>query len=273
MSIQETYRDVTGYRLRILAALGRPGVPLLIFNGIGASAGLLRPLLAGLSNPALTFDLPGIGGSRQSLVPRRMRSLADLAAAVLDEMGVSRCHVMGVSWGGALAQQFAFQHPARTDRLVLAATSTGHVMVPPRPSVMARMATPLRYLDAGYFRRVAGDIYGGDFRDNPGRAARHAKLMSPPSMAGYFGQLFALTGWTSLFWLHRVQAPGLVLAGRDDPIIPLVNARLLASRLPDATLKTYDCGHLFILTRLEEVISDIDGFLEADATGGEPVTC
>jgi pimeloyl-ACP methyl ester carboxylesterase len=95
-------------------------------------------------------------------------------------------------------------------------------------------------------------------------------------MLGYFGQLFALTGWTSLFWLHRVEAPGLVLAGRDDPIIPLVNARLLANRLPDATLRTYDCGHLFILTRLQQVVEDIDEFLISDVVGqatGERLTC
>jgi poly(3-hydroxyalkanoate) depolymerase len=273
LSIEETYSDVAGHRLRILTSLDRPGRPLLIFNGIGASAGLLRPLLLKLKNPALTFDLPGIGGSRQSLVPRRMRNLADLAVDVLDQLGIERCHVMGLSWGGALAQQFAYQHPARTDRLVLAATSTGHMMIPPRPSVLVRMATPLRYLDAGYFRRIAGHIYGGDFRHDPERAARHARLMSPPSIAGYLGQLYALTGWTSLFWLHRVQAPGLVLAGRDDPVIPLANARLLANRLPQATLKTYDCGHLFVLTRLEQVSADIDAFLEAPPCRLEPGSC
>jgi poly(3-hydroxyalkanoate) depolymerase len=168
---------------------------------------------------------------------------------------------MGISWGGGLAQEFARKFPNRVERLVLAATSSGHLMVPPNLSVMLKMATPLRYLSAGYFRSIAGQIYGGDFRQDPDRAERHARLMTPPSVWGYLSQIYALTGWTSLFWLHRITAPTLVLAGEDDPIIPLVNARIITARLPNARLSTYDCGHLFVLTRLEAVSAEIDGFL------------
>jgi pimeloyl-ACP methyl ester carboxylesterase len=55
--------------------------------------------------------------------------------------------------------------------------------------------------------------------------------------------------------------PALVLAGRDDPIIPLANARLLQRLLPDARLVLFDCGHLFLLTRLEQFCRELDGFL------------
>ncbi|MDP7024661.1 MAG: poly(3-hydroxyalkanoate) depolymerase [Kiritimatiellia bacterium] len=238
------------------------GPPLLIFNGIGASAGLLRPLMLRLNVTCITFDLPGVGASRPSLVPRRMRHLARLAAQVLDTLGIRECHVMGVSWGGGLAQQFARQYPRRTQRLILAATSTGQVMVPPRPSVILRMATPLRYLSAGHFVNIAGEIYGGDFRHDAARVKEHARHMTPPSITGYLGQLYTLTGWTSLFWLHEIKAPALVMAGTDDPIIPMANARILAQRLPNGRLNTYDCGHLFILTRLDQVARDIDAFLD-----------
>ena len=259
--LREQYRTIGGHRLRIVANLDRPGTPLLIFNGIGASAGLLRPLMLKLEVPTLTFDLPGVGASKPTLVPNRMRHFARLATQVLDALGVERCNAMGISWGGGLAQQFARQYPARVGRLVLAATSTGHLMVPPRPSVMLRMATPLRYLSAGHFVSIAGDIYGGDFRSDPQRAKEHAKHMTPPSIVGYVGQLYALSGWTSIFWLHRIKAPALVLAGEDDPVIPIVNARILTSALHDARLRTYDCGHLFVLTRAEHVARDIHDFL------------
>jgi pimeloyl-ACP methyl ester carboxylesterase len=108
---------------------------------------------------------------------------------------------MGVSWGGGLAQQFTRQYPQRVQRLVLAATPTGHLMVPPRPSVMLRMATPLRYFSAGYFKAIAGDIYGGDFRKDTEFTERYVRRISPPSLVGYVHQLWALTGWT------RVLAP------------------------------------------------------------------
>lgn len=263
--IRDHFRDVDGHRLRVVAELDRPGTPLLIFNGIGASAGLLHPLFVNLSVPVLTFDIPGVGGSRTSLVPRRMWQFARLARKLLADLGIDRCHVMGISWGGGLAQQFAWQFPEVTERLVLAATSTGSVMVPPSLSVIARMATPMRYLSAGHFRRIAGDIYGGDFRKDELLRERHARRMTPPSIVGYLSQLYALSGWTSLLWLHQVRAPALVMAGEDDPIIPFANAKLLHARLPNAELSVFDCGHLFVLTRVERVCSEIDEFLRRAA--------
>lgn len=259
--IKDHFEDIDGQRLRIVTELDRPGTPLLIFNGIGASAGLLHPLFLKLSVPVITFDLPGVGGSQAAVLPRRMRHFAELTQGLLNKLGINRCHVMGISWGGGLAQQFARQYPDRTDRLILAATSTGHLMMPPKLHVLLRMATPLRYLSGSYFRRIAADIYGGDFRHDRNLTARHARRMTPPSVTGYLSQLYALTGWTSLFWLHQVQAPSLVMAGADDPIIPISNARLLAYRLPNAQLSVFDCGHLFILTRVDRVCREINDFL------------
>jgi poly(3-hydroxyalkanoate) depolymerase len=190
-----------------------------------------------------------------------MREHADTALRLLDLLNVERCHVMGISWGGALAQQFTRQYPRRVEKLILAATSTGQLMLPPKLSVVLRMATPLRYFSPRFLHRVAGDIYGGDFRHDPAKAAGILGRMSPPSLRGYLGQVYALAGWTSLFWLHRLETPTLVLAGRDDPIVPLANARMLATRMPDASLQVYNCGHLFVLTRLDQVVADIARFL------------
>ena len=250
-----TYRDDA-------SRAGASGPPLLIFNGIGASTELLEPLMRRLTGVAtVTFDLPGIGASQRSMLIRRLPGYAQLARELLDALGIGNVHVMGISWGGALAQQFTRQHPARVERLVLAATSTGHLMVPPRPSVILQMATPLRYLSAGYFKTIAGAIYGGDFRTDRVLSERHARRMSPPSIVGYLNQLWALAGWTSVHWLHEITQPTLVMAGEDDPIVPLVNARLLARLIPNARLEIFDCGHLFLLTRSERSVASLHAFL------------
>jgi poly(3-hydroxyalkanoate) depolymerase len=264
-AIQYEFRDVAGQKLHIASrGLRTDGVPpLLILNGIGASSNLLEPLLLKLKIPSLTFDLPGIGASPARLLPSRMPDLADLAVRLLDELGITRVHVMGVSWGGGLAQQFVYQHPERSDCLILAATSTGHLMLPPGPGVLLRMATPLRYFSSYYFRKIAGDIYGGDFRVDQARVSTHVRRMAPPSLWGYLGQLYAMTGWTSAFFLHKITQPTLVMAGTDDPIIPLANARFLADRIPNARLDLYDCGHLFLLTRLERAVASIESFVAA----------
>ncbi len=237
---------------------------LLIFNGVGSPIEVLTPFLKTLDQHHLiTFDMPGVGGSRRPFGPQRLRHYAATAARVLEHLGIERCHVMGVSWGGVLAQQFAFQFPERTQRLVLAATSPGQIMVPPSPLVMWRMATPLRYFSSSYFESVVGSIYGGDFRrTGNGLARKHAKRMAPPSPLGYLQQVSALWGWTSLHKLHRLTVPTLIMAGEDDPIIPLANARLMTRLIPDARLEVFDCGHLFLLTRAPRSAALIEEFLQ-----------
>jgi len=248
---------VVGCRLRD----AKTQTPLLIFNGIGASAEMLEPLLLAIGRPVLTFDMPGVGGSSLQLMPRRMSDLATLAAEVLDALEIPSVHVMGISWGGGLAQQFAYQYDDRCIGLILAATATGHLMVPPKLSVLLRMATPLRYYSSGFFKNIAGDIYGGDFRHDKKLTTTHSKAMAPPTVSGYLYQLYAAMGWTSLFWLHRLKQQTLIMSGDDDPIIRPINAKILAARIPHSTLKMFDCGHLFVLTRLQETVRTISDFL------------
>jgi poly(3-hydroxyalkanoate) depolymerase len=265
LEIERGFVDLGADRLRF----ARTRIPdttrptLLIFNGIGASTELLEPLMRALTNvETLAFDLPGIGASKPSFFPRRLPGFAQLARELIDALDVERVDVMGISWGGGLAQQFARQYPQRTKRLILAATSTGHLMIPPRPSVILKMATPLRYFSAGFFRTIAGSIYGGDFRSNEALAEQHVRRMAPPTFWGYANQLFALAGWTSLHWLRELEQPTLIMAGDDDPIVPMVNARILAGLIPNAQLEVFDCGHLFMLTRLQAATQRIEGFLQ-----------
>lgn len=267
--IYHSYEIVDGEHLRV--AVTRPAnareTPLLIFNGIGASLDTIEPFMRRITHyRVITFDLPGIGGSDPSRKMRRMPGFAKLATQLLDKLGIYRVNVMGVSWGGGLAQQFALDHKHRCKKLILAATSTGQIMVPPSPVVMLHMATPLRYLSSRYFKRIAGTIYGGDFRNDPGLRDRYTRLMAPPSLIGYLNQLYAMSGWTSVLQLHNIGQPTLVMAGEDDPIVTIRNAHLLCRLIPNATLKVFDCGHLFILTRLAQCVSAIEDFLLAEAT-------
>ena len=255
--------EVNGQTLRVGIRPGeRTRSPLLLFNGIGASIELVEPFLAALEGPeAIVFDVPGVGGSPTPRLPYRPWMLARLTAQLLDQLGYAEVDVLGVSWGGALAQQFAFQQASRCRRLVLAATSPGHLMVPGRLSVLLKMATPRRYKDSDYMRRVAGDIYGGAMRRSPELVREHLRHVRWSSDYGYYLQLFAGFGWTSLPWLRLLPQPTLVMAGTDDPIVPLVNGRILARLIPDARLVTIDDGHLFLVTSAGESAQIIADFL------------
>jgi poly(3-hydroxyalkanoate) depolymerase len=261
--VQIGLHEVGGQTLRVGIRPGegtRP--PLLLFNGIGASIELVEPFLAALDGPeAIVFDVPGVGGSPAPRLPYRPWTLVRLTAQLLDQLGYAEIDVLGVSWGGALAQQFAFQEASRCRRLVLAATSPGHLMIPGRLTVLLKMATPRRYKDPDYMRRIAGDIYGGAMRRSPELVREHLRHVRWASDYGYYLQLLAGFGWSSLPWLRLLPQPTLVLAGTDDPIVPLVNARILARLIPRARLVSIDDGHLFLVTSAAESAEIIADFL------------
>jgi poly(3-hydroxyalkanoate) depolymerase len=241
----------------------RGGIPLLVFNGIGGNIELLAPLARSMpGREVITFDVPGVGHSALPQRPYRMRHIAGLAAALLDRWGHAQADVLGISWGGAAAQQFARSQPPRCRRLVLCATAPGIAMVPARPSVLLKMATPRRYMSRDHARAVSGDIYGGDFRGNPELSTAFFKHVRWQSRLGYYLQLAAAWGWTSIHWLHRLAQPTLILAGRDDPLVPAVNAHLMHLLIPHSELRMFDCGHLFLLTRTEASARAIGEFLD-----------
>lgn len=134
-------------------------------------------------------------------------------------------------------------------------------MVPAHPSVLLKMATPRRYLDREHASRIAGDIYGGVFRNDPTVAERTLRHVRFSSRRGYYLQLAAACGWTSLPWLFLLRQPTLVMAGADDPIVPTINARILQWLIPDARLEILDCGHLFLVTLPAQSARIVDAFL------------
>jgi poly(3-hydroxyalkanoate) depolymerase len=263
--IEERFVDTGRFRLRAMVRRveGSARPPLLVFNGIGANAELALPFLKALrQTSAVVFDAPGAGLSPASRWPYRPRHLAQAAMEVMDALGFEGpVDAAGVSWGGAMAQQFARQFPARCRRLVLASTSPGFLMVPARPRILLKMASARRYLKRGEMQRLAGELYGGAFRADPSLAVAHAAALRGGSRRGYVHQLTCMAGWTSLPWLSRLRQPTLVMAGTDDPLVPMVNARLLARLIPDARLIAVDDGHLFMLTRQHDTAATIEAFL------------
>jgi poly(3-hydroxyalkanoate) depolymerase len=265
--VSDRFVQAGGLRLRVSTADGdRPS--LLLVGGIGANIEMWRPLRRALrARATIAFDAPGTGRSAVPRRPLRMRGLADVVAKLLDVLGEGEVDVLGYSFGGALAQQFAYDRPWRVGRLILAATSAGMVSVPAAPHVLALMATPWRYYSPRHLRRVLPVIAGGRTAREPRVLHEHMadRLGAPPSLRGYQWQLAAITGWTSAHWLHRVGQPTLVLAGDDDPLVPLANARFLAARIPNAHLHViHGGGHLFLIDQPHDVVDVVTAFLDKE---------
>lgn len=257
-------------RLRVTVEHPGKGRPLLLINGIGATGDLFDPFRQHFGDrETIAFDAPGVGGSPTPVMPYSMRKIAGTVAGLVDELGHDRVDVLGLSWGGALAQEFARRHPSMVRRLVLTATMPGVTSVPGRPAAVATLMSPMRYYSPEYLKRIAPTLYGGAIRDNPELLDDHARQRAarPPSGLGYVYQLSAIQRWTSLPWLHRLPARTLVLAGDDDPIVRLVNGRLLARRIPDSRLHIVKGGgHLFLFTRAREMADIVGDFLDGGAS-------
>ena len=168
---------VASQTLRVAVKRGRHPTPLLIFNGIGANLELLEGIATAPPEiEVIAFDVPGVGGSPLPRRPYRLSTLARLADAMLTTLGYrSVVDVLGVSWGGALAQQFVRSHSHRCRRLVLAATAAGAVMLPGRWSALLALMTPRRYTDAA---RGAQDLRG---RASPGSGVSSSRRSSSPA--------------------------------------------------------------------------------------------
>ncbi|MFT7597680.1 MAG: poly(3-hydroxyalkanoate) depolymerase [Acidimicrobiales bacterium] len=245
------------------------GKPLLLINGIGATGDLFEPLIEHLGDrEVITFDAPGVGRSATPGYPPTMRRLARTVAGLIEQTPHTSVDVLGLSWGGALAQELAYRHPERVRRLALAATMPGWASAPGRPAAMSILMSPARYYSPSYLRRVAPTLYGGAIADHPELLDRHAeqRASNPPTARGYLYQLAALRRWSSLPWLHRLRTPTLVMSGDDDPIIPTLNAKLMAGLLPNATLHVVEGGgHLFMFTRAAETAELLQEFFASSS--------
>jgi poly(3-hydroxyalkanoate) depolymerase len=259
---------VDGRTLRVAvwrASKATTKLPILFFNGIGANIEAMAPMAELLDDrDFITFDMPGIGGSPDPVVPYNAILMARIAALLLDRFDMPLVDVMGVSWGGAMAQQFALQNTARTNKLILVATSAGMLMVPGNPASLVKMADPRRYIDPDFMAKHFKTLYGGMV----GNKSEHIGRITPPSKTGYFYQLMAMMGWTSAPFLPFMKTETLIMMGDDDQIVPLANGKFLNFLIPNSELFVVkNGGHLFLLSHVEESIAKIRAFLDRDADG------
>lgn len=248
------------------------GPPVLLINGLGTHTAMWAPLERALPDFRLIeFDAPGTGQSATPPHPVTIPALAWIAGRVLEAAGAERADALGYSMGGLVAQQLAVSEPTRVRRLVFVATGCGWGGVPGTLPQMLNLATPLRYWSPAFYRRTIGGLAGGRARHDPEWVNRHGemRLLHPPTARGYLGQVWSMSAWTSLTMLQRISQPALVVTGDDDPLVPPVNALLLARRLQNArAIVAAGEGHLLLMDSDSAVLDPIREFL-ATADLGE----
>lgn len=262
---------IAGLDLRIdtPAAAGRgystSRPPLLMCSGLGASLEMFDPLLRELDSDVeiIRWNAPGISDAPAAPFPQSFPLLALALSQALDELGHRQVDVLGYSWGGALAQQFALQHGTRCRRLVLVSTNTGILSIPGDTRVLSSMLIPPGIPVPGA-AAAQEDLFAGA---DPARRRDLRTLLevsrASATSIGYLHQLAAVSTWTSLPLLPWISQPVLVMSGADDPIVPVANAQLLTRLIRGAQLRIFPGGHGEIITAADVLAPPIAGFLAA----------
>ena len=250
------------------------GPRVLFFNGSGATLKSAALLIGALAKTCtvLAHDQRGLGETSIPDGPYTMAQYAHDGAALLDHVGWDTCAIVGISFGGMVAQEFAVSYPQRVEKLVLLCTSAGGD---------AGASYPLHELGAlPADERAARITTLTDTRFTPEWLATHpddaamvtmrneqaAVPKSKETITGEMLQLGARIGHDVSDRLHRVTAPTFVTAGRFDGIAPVSNSEEIVKRLPDATMSLYEGGHLFTAQDRQAIV-DIRAFL---TTGQRP---
>jgi len=218
----------------------------------------------------LIYDNRGVGRSDAPPGPYSHEENASDLAALLDHLGWDRTHVLGVSMGGFIAQQFALNQPERLDRLVLAATAFGGPnMAPMSPAAVAAMTPDPSLPTEERIRRAMPIAFSAPswtetHREEFDYIVRR-RLEYPQQPHAAMAQLMAGVTFNVEARLGEIIAPTLVLAGSEDHVVPPRNAELLASALPNARLGILaGCGHVLNIECPERFNRAVVRFLLAE---------
>ncbi|MFV0460326.1 MAG: alpha/beta fold hydrolase [Actinomycetales bacterium] len=263
--------DHAQVRYRRRSGRSQAGVPLVLVNGIGAAMEMWADFLVGMDDrEIIAFDLPGAGRSTAAPLPVGMSWFAGQVAKILDALGVDVVDMLGFSFGGTVAQQFARDHPHRLRRLVLASTTPGLPSLPGDPLALLIALTPMRYLDRTLGAMLVPHMVGGrTYRDR--RVLMHQlplRQEQPPTWWGYLTQLWAIGTYAGSLDLKSITASTLVLHGDDDRLCPVINARWMASTLPNARYRElHGAGHLLLLDEPAKAGRYVREFLDEHEDG------
>lgn len=221
---------------------------IVLINGLAddlLSWGFQVPALVEAGYRVLRFDNRGIGKSDRPAGPYSSKLLADDAKALVDHLGIKGFHLMGVSMGGMIAQEYALSFGDDLKSLTLACTyGTADAFC---LNMFAMWADLAKAIDVPFVMRdVALWAFTGPFfNERPSDAAEFAAAMASLDMSldAYLAQLAVIQKHDAQGRVGKIKTPTLVLAGEEDILIPVRLSKALQQAIPGAEWKTVPGGH------------------------------
>lgn len=246
------------------------GEPLVLTPGFGTGLWLWFKQMGAFARSfrTISFDPRGVGRSDGGRAPATMRAYANDVASLLSSLGVERAHVLGVSFGGFVAQEFALAHPRMLGKLVLCCTSFGGARhLPPSASTLQAMASAEGLNTEERTRRNLLPAFAATFlaeRPEEVEEVIALRLRHPVSELTHLAQVQAAATFDAGARVSQIESPTLVVTGDKDAIVPPENSRNLAASVPGARLSVIeDAGHMVFIERAEEFNRAVIGFLDA----------
>ncbi len=253
------------------------GEPLILIPGFAAGRWIWFKQIVPLSSQfrVISFDPRGVGRSQFDSEPVTIRQMADDVAALLHGLGIDCAHILGASFGGFVAQEFALAYPEMTRTLLLCCTSFGGANhVAPSMETLAALASTNGFNTEERIRRNLLPAFSPAFaREHSGEIEEivRLRLENPVIEEAYRAQLSAAVGFNAESRVKVIQAPTLVLSGGADAVVPAQNSRNLAAKIPDAQLTIVEGGsHLFFVEQPEEFNRIVVEFLKKHPAVSEP---
>lgn len=235
------------------------GEPLVFLEGLGYATWMWYKQVEELSKhyKVILFDNRGVGGTEMPDMEYSIELFADDTAEVLSALGIERAHILGVSMGGFIAQEFAIKYPDMVDKLILCSTSFGgpnSIPIPPETlAIMMKGGGEYKSLDD--IKEAIGTALNKD------KLPEHIDVLSkimdekvknPQPKYAYQRQLMAGASFNAEPFVKEIKAKTLILAGEGDRVVPWENAKLLHNHIPNSEMEIIkDVGHVFFMERPE----------------------
>lgn len=243
------------------------GEPLVLIEGLGYAAWMWFKQVPELSKhfQVIIFDNRGVGNTDKPDMEYSIKMFADDTAGLLKALGIPRAHILGVSMGGFIAQEFALAYPEMAKKLILCSTSFGGPHMIPIPQRTLQIMAQGGQTAEETFRIGLSVAVGGDYLQKKADEMEMIigwRLANIQPRYAYMRQFHAGAGFDAEERVGRIMAPTLVMAGEDDQVVPAENARLLAEKIAGARLELFPgAGHLFFIEKAAEFNRKVLDFL------------
>jgi pimeloyl-ACP methyl ester carboxylesterase len=243
------------------------GYPLVMITGLGSNLDFWPPRLVDeLSKnfKLLMLDNRGTGRTDTSNREYTIKLFADDTMGLMNALGISKAHVLGLSMGGMVAQELAINHPEKVSKLVLGSTHCGGSKLVKSSQKVPETPIDPSKMSPEEHRKALTIVVTEDFiKENPDwvKLMAQKRLIHPTSKEAYMRQLNAIGKFDTFERLHQIKTPTLVLHGRKDVLIHPKNAAVLAEAIPNAKLVFFENSAHVLVEEMEELIHVITEFL------------